>query len=225
MTLRLLAPVLLALATSALAACARHEAAPAPLACEPLPAAEALLAAPAAKLIVIGVQAPPEARAVLLTVCAALTRGESVTALVPQGPEWGDVHAVLQAWASEGAALAIQGLPVVDPAARAEGEALLAQALAAAIGGSDRAVALVDADSAARRTLGLSGQTWSPAGALLDQRQTVTLRAMPAQGDAARLTLEPFEDVLPVGAARAYDGLITLPGPAAALAGDDLRGR
>jgi hypothetical protein len=103
----------------------------------------------------------------------------------------------------------------------------LAQAIVSAPQ-ADRTIALLDADSAARRPLGLSGHTWAPAGALLPEDRAVTLRVIEAPGGEARLSFAPFEDVPDQGASRAYDGLITLPAPAAPAqtpAPEALRGR
>jgi hypothetical protein len=213
--------------SAALLSCARApEAAPiAP--CQPLPGADALMATPAARLIVIGAEAAPEATALLLTACAALTRGERVAALLPVGSEWDGARAALAQWAAEGAQIVVAALPALTLENRPASQAELANAIAAAAAAlsADRAVALVDAESAARRPLGLSGATWSPAGAILPADQAVTLRAMAAPAPEPRLSLGPFEDIPPTGAARAYDGLITLPASETAPSEHDLRGR
>jgi hypothetical protein len=196
------------------ASCAQPAPTAAPIApCQALPGAEALLAAPAARLIVIGADAAPEAAALLLTACAALERGERVAALLPADAQWDDARAALTAWAAQGARVVVAALPSVAADSRPLTQSDLAAALAVAADAAqaDRAVALVDAESAARRPLGLSGQTWSPAGALLPADTAVTLRAMESAAPEPRLSLGAFEDVTPVGAARAYDGLITLP--------------
>mgnify|MGYP001809533411 CR=1 FL=1 len=182
----------------------------------------------AARLIMVGAASPLEAQAFLLTACAALQNGERVAALLPTSPEAEAARATLTSWAQQGAAVIVGALPAVDPAAPEAVQPALAQAIAAAPS-ADRTIALLDADSAARRPLGLSGQTWAPVGALLPEGAAVSLRAMEAPGTQARLSFAPFEDVPVQGASRAYDGLITLPAaepPASpAPAPDDLRGR
>lgn len=209
--LLLASSIALAVAAPTLSGCGRGQTtAAAPLACEPLPGAEALLQAEAARLIVVGAASPLEAQAFLLTACAALQNGERVAALLPAGPEGEGPRATLLGWAQQGAAVIVAALPAVDPTAPEAAQPALAQAIAAAPQ-ADRTIALLDADSAARRPLGLSRQTWEPAGALLPEDRAVTLRAMEAPGGEARLSFAPFEDVPEQGASRAYDGLITLP--------------
>ncbi len=207
---------------AALVGCARTAPAAPVAPCDPLPGAEALLSAPAARLIVIGVEAAPEASALLLTACAALARGERVAALLPADPQWDETRAALAAWTAAGASLIVAALPPFAEDDRAASQATLAHALAGAADGAaaDRAVALVDAESAARRPLGLSGDTWAPAGALLTADQAVTLLALGSVAPEPRLSLAPFEDMPTSGAARAYDGLITLPDPEPATPGE-----
>lgn len=224
---------------SAVAACGAPPSAPSPsLACEPLPGAEALLGSEAVRLIMVGAASPAEAQALVLTACAALNRGDSIAAFVPAGPEGEALRATLLGWGRQGAAVRVAALPAVDPSAPEAAQQALAEALVAA-SAAERTIALLDADSAARRPLGLSGQTWRPAGALLPPEGAISLRAMQAPGSQTRLSLAPFEDIPAHGAARAYDGLITLPTPAleerprpgssslgqSPAHGDDLRGR
>jgi hypothetical protein len=164
----------------------------------------------------------------LLTACAALTRGERVAALLPIDAQWDEARAALAGWAAQGAQVVVAALPAHGaqqdlPATQADLAAALTQA--ASVAEADRAVALVDSESAARRPLGLSGATWAPAGALLPSDEAVTLRAMGSPAGEPRLSLGPFEDVTPAGAARAYDGLITLPMTETAPPEEALRGR
>jgi hypothetical protein len=218
---------ILCVLASALTGCAQPVAAPPIAPCQPLPGAEALLAEPAAGLIVIGADSASEGAALLLTACAALTNGERVAAFLPSGPQWDAARAIMAAWATQGATIAVSALPAPSSSDRPTAQSELAGALEAATRASevDRAVALVDAESAARRPLGLSGETWTPAGAMLPADGAITLRALAAPSTTPRLTLEPFEDVAGVGPARAYDGLITLPVAQDADAGAALRGR
>lgn len=200
---------------SALAACGPPpSSSPPSVACEPLLGVEALWESEAVRLIMVGAASPLEAQAVLLTACAALNRGESVAALLPAGPEGEAVRTTLLGWGRQGLAVRVDALPALDPSAPDSVQRALAEALSAA-STADRTIALLDADSAARRPLGMSGQTWAPAGALLPREGAISLRAMQAPGSQTRLSLAPFEDIPAQGAARVYDGLITLPAPAA----------
>ena len=70
--------------------------------------------------------------------------------------------------------------------------------------------------------MGLTGETVTPAGAQLDEGAVSLLAMRSLDPNAARLALQPFEDIPDLGAARAYDGVIEI---AAAQADDALRGR
>jgi hypothetical protein len=197
--------------------------------CAPLSGLDAVLDAPAAKLLLIGGTSEAGLPAFAQAICSAAARGESVQATVAAGaaPLW-LVSQVAQ-WSAKGAQIELTAIAEALDEDRETKQAALASRLMAMRSTGDRVIALVDAESAARQPLGLSGETWSPAGARLPRDGAVSLLALETGTDQTRAALRPFEDIPDHGAARAYDGMIEVASPPkgtpAAQSADALRGR
>jgi hypothetical protein len=106
-------------------------------------------------------------------------------------------------------------------------EADRARALMALAGGQDRVVAHVPPESAARRPIGLSGETRTPLGAHLPADAATGLLVVQSGEGNGGVVLGPFEDIPRAGAALVYDGVIEIGGSADALGepAEGLRGR
>lgn len=193
------------------------------LGCAPMAGLEAVLDAPAAQTLLIGAADEAGAAAFAGVICLSAGRGETVRAAVAlaSAPAW--LQAEVARWSAAGAKIELTALPAAS-GDRDSAQASIAEAVASLAGEADRVIVLTDADTAARRPLGLTGETWSPAGARLSQDQALSLLAMASPERPARAALEPFEDIPDQGAARAYDGLIEV-APQTEADADALRGR
>lgn len=197
--------------------------------CAPLSGLDAVLDAPAAQVLLIGGTNEAGLPAFAQAICSAAARGESVQATVAAGsaPVW-LVTQVAQ-WSAAGAQIELTAIAEALDEDRETKQAALATRLLAMRSSGDRVIALLDADSAARQPLGLSGETWSPVGARLPRDGAVSLLALESGRAQPRAALRPFEDIPDHGAARSYDGMIEVVSPPKDLPEappiDALRGR